>query len=349
MTCASTRGQDVDLSAEQAKIVSRTIAAVTDDLEAYPIQHGDQPVDGVRQLLHRAGCPAKRRWKHSPSCSHRWRLTWRKNCGSSWAMTDARLRALADVDPALLKDDEVEIPVQINGKLRGRVVVPAGADGAIDRGGRTSMMTKVAALLEGKTSRRSSWCRASWSISWWDTDGTNRDLSRRRPEMSSRSRYHRRDRPRHDQLRGGVRRHAGPGAAAADIRDFRGAAAGRPGRDRPAVDAAVVSLPARRARAAPRRGATALERGVRPDRRRVRPDPGGEGARPPGRQRQELALPSGRRSRGRHPPLGQPARGRRSRRSRPRPTYLRHIRDAWNDDVRAATTPRTASRIRRSC
>ena len=31
-------------------------------------------------------------------------------------------------DPALLKDAEVEVPVQINGKLRGRVVVPADAD-----------------------------------------------------------------------------------------------------------------------------------------------------------------------------------------------------------------------------
>ncbi len=30
-------------------------------------------------------------------------------------------------DPALLKDDEVTVPVQINGKLRGRIVVPADA------------------------------------------------------------------------------------------------------------------------------------------------------------------------------------------------------------------------------
>ncbi len=32
-----------------------------------------------------------------------------------------------EYDPVLLKDDEVEIPVQLNGKLRGRVVVAAGA------------------------------------------------------------------------------------------------------------------------------------------------------------------------------------------------------------------------------
>ena len=41
------------LTKEQAKIVARTVAAVTDDLEAYALQHGDQPADGVHQRLHR--------------------------------------------------------------------------------------------------------------------------------------------------------------------------------------------------------------------------------------------------------------------------------------------------------
>ena len=31
-------------------------------------------------------------------------------------------------DDALTKDAEIEIPVQINGKLRGKIVVPAGSD-----------------------------------------------------------------------------------------------------------------------------------------------------------------------------------------------------------------------------
>jgi leucyl-tRNA synthetase len=30
-------------------------------------------------------------------------------------------------DPALAKEEEIEIPVQVNGKLRGRIVVPADA------------------------------------------------------------------------------------------------------------------------------------------------------------------------------------------------------------------------------
>jgi leucyl-tRNA synthetase len=31
-------------------------------------------------------------------------------------------------DPALAKEEEIEIPVQVNGKLRGKIIVPAEAD-----------------------------------------------------------------------------------------------------------------------------------------------------------------------------------------------------------------------------
>jgi leucyl-tRNA synthetase len=52
-------------------------------------------------------------------------------------------------DEALTKDAEIEIPVQILGKLRGKVVVPAGSDQetiiAAARGDE-----RIAALLVGK-------------------------------------------------------------------------------------------------------------------------------------------------------------------------------------------------------
>ncbi|NCG39047.1 MAG: hypothetical protein GWP48_16220, partial [Actinobacteria bacterium] len=35
-----------------------------------------------------------------------------------------------EADPAMLVDDQVEMPVQVNGKVRGRVVVAADADEA---------------------------------------------------------------------------------------------------------------------------------------------------------------------------------------------------------------------------
>jgi leucyl-tRNA synthetase len=33
-------------------------------------------------------------------------------------------------DPALVRDDEIEIPVQINGKVKAKLMVPADADAA---------------------------------------------------------------------------------------------------------------------------------------------------------------------------------------------------------------------------
>ena len=58
-----------------------------------------------------------------------------------------------DFDPELLKDDEIEVPVQINGKLRGRVVVAADASGPlIEKTARED--PKIAVLLEGKTIKK---------------------------------------------------------------------------------------------------------------------------------------------------------------------------------------------------
>jgi leucyl-tRNA synthetase len=52
-------------------------------------------------------------------------------------------------DPALAKEDEVEIPVQVNGKLRGRIVMPADSpDG--DVRARAQADEKIAAMIAGK-------------------------------------------------------------------------------------------------------------------------------------------------------------------------------------------------------
>jgi leucyl-tRNA synthetase len=56
-------------------------------------------------------------------------------------------------DPELLHDDQVEIPVQVNGKLRGRVTVPANAD----REGMEAVARadeRIAELLAGKVIRK---------------------------------------------------------------------------------------------------------------------------------------------------------------------------------------------------
>ncbi len=52
-------------------------------------------------------------------------------------------------DPALAKEDEVEIPVQINGKLRSRIVVPVDAPES-DVRARSQADEKISAMIAGK-------------------------------------------------------------------------------------------------------------------------------------------------------------------------------------------------------
>jgi leucyl-tRNA synthetase len=58
-----------------------------------------------------------------------------------------------EADPARLVDDTVEIPVQVNGKVRGRVTVPAGADDqALEAAARAD--ERLAGLLAGANVRK---------------------------------------------------------------------------------------------------------------------------------------------------------------------------------------------------
>ena len=61
--------------------------------------------------------------------------------------------AFPEVDPALLVDDTVEIPVQVNGKLRSVVFVAADSDkDALEAAARAD--EKIATLLASATVRR---------------------------------------------------------------------------------------------------------------------------------------------------------------------------------------------------
>ena len=56
-------------------------------------------------------------------------------------------------DLALLKDDEIEVPVQINGKLKVRISVPADCDPArLEAAARAD--EKIAALIDGRPIRK---------------------------------------------------------------------------------------------------------------------------------------------------------------------------------------------------
>jgi leucyl-tRNA synthetase len=59
-------------------------------------------------------------------------------------------------DPALCEEDEVEVPVQINGKVRGRITLPKTATELQALAAAREVQT-VATQLEGKTLRKTIW------------------------------------------------------------------------------------------------------------------------------------------------------------------------------------------------
>ena len=146
--------QDVAPTAEQARLIARTVAAVTDDFEALRF---NTAISRLMEFVN-AFTSAEVRPRAAmetftlllaPLAPHAAEELW-QILGHDQTLA---YEPWPTYDPALLKDAEIEIPVQVNGKLRGQVVVPADADGtqleAAARGDE-----RIAALLEGKTIRK---------------------------------------------------------------------------------------------------------------------------------------------------------------------------------------------------
>ena len=64
-------------------------------------------------------------------------------------MLQSQLHPWPEYDPALAKEDEIEYAVQVNGKLRSRVAVPADSPEEVVRE-RVMADEKVQASLDGK-------------------------------------------------------------------------------------------------------------------------------------------------------------------------------------------------------
>jgi leucyl-tRNA synthetase len=148
------RVQNAEATPEQAKIVARTVAAVTEDVEALRF---NTAISRLMEFVN-AFTAAETRPRSametftlllSPLAPHLAEEIW-QILGHDQTLAYERWPTY---DPALLKDEEVEVPVQINGKVRARVVVPAEADtAAIEAAARRD--PRVASLLEGKTVRK---------------------------------------------------------------------------------------------------------------------------------------------------------------------------------------------------
>jgi leucyl-tRNA synthetase len=141
---------DVEPTRDQAKVVARTVAAVTDDLERMSFNTAISRLMEFTNAF--TGMDVRPRSAMrtfvlllAPMAPHVAEELWQILGGGG----TLAFEPWPKFDPALLKDDEVEIPVQINGKLRGRVTVAAGADrGDIEKAAMTD--ERIAALLAGK-------------------------------------------------------------------------------------------------------------------------------------------------------------------------------------------------------
>jgi len=146
--------QPVEMSKEQAKIVARTVAAVSDDFEALRFNTAISRLmefvnDFTGQEVRPKAAMETFTLLLSPLAPHIGEELWRI-LGHEETLA---YEPWPQYDPALLQDDEVEIPVQVNGKLRGRITVPAeSAAAAIERAARQD--PKIAAALEGKAVRK---------------------------------------------------------------------------------------------------------------------------------------------------------------------------------------------------
>ena len=139
------------------RLLHRTIDGVRGDMEAPAVQHRHRQADRAEQPPDRRRArPVTREVAEpmvlmlAPLTPHVAEELWAR-LGHEHSLA---YEPFPEADPALLVDDTVELPVQVNGKVRGRVVVAADADD-----GRASRRppwptTRCRPRLEGRTPKK---------------------------------------------------------------------------------------------------------------------------------------------------------------------------------------------------
>jgi leucyl-tRNA synthetase len=141
----------IESDAEQSRVLHRTIKAVTEDLDQmafntaiarmmectnFFLKQDPRPKEAMQTLV----------LLLSPFAPHVAEELWE-------ALGHERTLAYEpwpSFDESLIKEDTIEIPVQINGKLRSRIRVPADSDKAALESA-AAADTRIAELLAGKT------------------------------------------------------------------------------------------------------------------------------------------------------------------------------------------------------
>jgi len=148
------RVKDAEPTPEQTRLIAKTIAGVTDDLEGMRFNTAiSKLMEFVNAFTSEEVRPISALWTFTlllaPMAPHLAEELWEILGGA----TSLAYEPWPSYDPALLIDEQVEIPVQINGKLKSRLRVPNGM-GMEELEGAARSDEKIVALLHGKTIRK---------------------------------------------------------------------------------------------------------------------------------------------------------------------------------------------------
>ncbi|MFM9131571.1 MAG: class I tRNA ligase family protein, partial [Actinomycetota bacterium] len=126
---------DSPAPADLRRLLHRTIAGVDADMDGLRFNTAIAKLielnNALTQLVNSTGTSPREVMEPlarmvAPLCPHLGEELWAR-LGHAASLTYESFPA---ADPALLEDDTVEVPVQVNGKVRARITVPAGADEA---------------------------------------------------------------------------------------------------------------------------------------------------------------------------------------------------------------------------
>ncbi len=134
---------------EILKKLHKTIKGVTEDIERFAFNTAISKIMELSNAMQGADidkdCAEKLLLLISPFAPHMaqelWDITGNK--------TDISKEPWPKYDPALIIDDEIEMPIQINGKLRDKIMVPAGSSDE-DLKAKALDSDKIKAALDGK-------------------------------------------------------------------------------------------------------------------------------------------------------------------------------------------------------
>ncbi len=142
---------DVPLTPEQNRVLHKTIKAVTQDCQTLSFNTAIARMMEFTNYFFKADPRPRAAIEKlvlvlSPFAPHLAEELWRL-LGHAGTLA---YEAWPDYDEALIREDSIEVPIQINGKLRSRIEVPAGSDrAAIEAAARAN--PRVIEMLEGRS------------------------------------------------------------------------------------------------------------------------------------------------------------------------------------------------------